>query len=228
MKRLAIFLFLAFSANFVYSQESDFIIPDYELIKSEIQDSASIFYYPNLLSRLNAFDATLTNQDYRHLYFGFIFQEKYEPYWISPYELELSKYYQSRKIKEKEYDKIIELATHSINEFPFDLRQLNFLGFTYHLKGDEETAKKVAARFAGTLDAIISSGDGKTCETGYHVISVYHEYVILKMFQFNMKSQSLTGDCDYLSLKHDERNIDGIYFNIKQLFNRNAENFKTE
>lgn len=228
MKRLTILFFLALSVNFIYSQESDFIIPDYELIKSEIQDSASIFYYPNLLSRLKAFDATLTNKDYRHLYFGYIFQEKYEPYWISPDEEQLLKYYQSRKIKEKEYDKIIELATHSINEFPFDLRQLNFLGYTYHLKGDEETAKKVAARFAGTLDAIMSSGNGKTCETGYHVISVRHEYVILNMFRFNMKSQALTGDCDYLSVEHDERNIDGIYFNIKQLFSRNAENYKTE
>jgi len=228
MKQLAIFLFLAFSANFVYSQESDFNIPDYELIKSEIQDSTSIFYYPNLLSRLNAFDTTLTNQDYRHLYFGFIFQEEYEPYWISPYEEKLFKYYQSRKIKEKEYDKIIELATHSINEFPFDLRQLNILVYTYHLKGDEETSKKVAARFAGTLDAIMSSGTGKTCETGYHVISVSHEYVILNMFQFHSKSQALIGDCDYFSLERDERNIDGIYFNIKQLFSSNVEDFGTE
>ncbi len=228
MKRVTILFLLTFSLNFIYSQESEFFIPDYDLIKSEIQDSASIFYYPKLLSRLNTFDATLTNQDYRHLYYGYIFQEKYEPYWISPYEVELSKYYQRRKIKEKEYDKIIELATHSITEFPFDLRQLNFLGFTYHLKGDEETARKVAARLAGTIDAIMSSGDGKTCETGYHVISVSHEYFILNRFQFNMKSQAMTGDCDYLSIGHDERNIDGIYFNIKQLFSRNVENFKTE
>jgi hypothetical protein len=228
MKQLAIFLLIAFSANSAYSQKSGFTTPDYNLIKSEIQDSASIFYYPNLLSRLNTFDTTLTNQDYRHLYYGYLFQEKYEPYWMSPYEEELSKYYQSRKIKEKDYDKIIELATHSINDFPFDLRQLNFLSYTYHLKGDEETAKKIAARFTGTLDAIMSSGNGETCETGYHVISVSHEYVILKMFQFQIKSQALTGDCDYFRLERDGRNIDRLYFNIKQLFSRNAEKFETE
>jgi len=33
-----------------------------------------------------------------------------------------------------------------------------------------------------------------------------------------MKSQALTGDCDYLELVENDRNINGIYFNIKILF----------
>jgi hypothetical protein len=138
----------------------------------------------------------------------------------------LLKYYQSENIKEKDYDEIIELATHSINQFPFDLRQMNFLGYIYHLKGNEEMAMKVSYRFHGIIGAIMSTGDGKSCQTGFHVISVGHEYVLLNLFQFRMKSQALTGDCDYLTLVKDQRNIDGIYFNIKKLFDKNAENYK--
>lgn len=226
MKQIVIILFLAIALNDVYSQELPFKAPDYDLINKEIQDSAKNFYYPRLLSRLKAFDTTLTNDDYSHLYYGYIFQNNYQPYWNSPDEDKLLVYYRSKKVKEKEYDKIISLATHSINEFPFDLRQLNYLTYIYHLKGDEATARKLAHRFQGTIEAIMSSGDGKTCETGFHVISVHHEYVILNLFAFNMKSQALTGDCDYLSLEKDDRNIEGIYFNIKKLFEKNLENLE--
>jgi hypothetical protein len=226
MRKIIVFLFVIIAYNKAKSQEFTFIIPDYDNIKKEIQDSSSSFYYQNLSARLESYDTTLTNEEYRYLYYGYIYQEKYQPYWTSPDEEELLKYYQSEKIKEKDYDKIIQLATNSINEFPFDLRQMNFLSYIYHLKGDENMANKVSIRFNGTLGAIISSGDGKTCETGFHVITVSHEYVFLNMFQFQMKSQTLVEDCDYLELQKDERNIDGIYFNIEKLFEKNMKNFK--
>jgi hypothetical protein len=228
MKQIILFIILSFVVTYTYSQDTEFIAPDYDLIKSEVQDSMSIFFYPAILAKLTAYDPSLTSEEYRHLYYGYIFQDKYKPYWTSPDEIELIEYYHSRKIKEKDYDKIIKLATHSISEFPFDLRQMNFLAYIYHLKGDEESAGKVSARFAGTLGAIMSTGDGKTCETAYHVISVSHEYVMLNMFQFNFLMQSLTGDCDLLSVEKDDRNINGIYFNVRQLFNRSLENLKSE
>jgi hypothetical protein len=226
MKYFFVFILLNSTLSQLYSQEFTYEIPDYDLIKKETHDSANIFYYPKLLSRLTQYDTTLTSDDYRYLYFGYIFQDDYQPYWTSPDEKELMKYYRSETIDEKDHDEIIRLATHSINEFPFDLRQMNFMGYIYHLKGDEEMAKKVSFRFHGIFGAIMSSGDGKTCESAFHVISVSHEYVFLNLFEFQMTSQALTGDCDYLTLVKDERNIEGVYFNIKQMFNKNLEILK--
>jgi len=226
MRQILTLTFLLIIFHGANSQELTFKKPDYDLINNEIQDSSSSFYYPKLMSRLAQFDTTLNIEEYRHLYYGYIFQKDYKPYWTSPDEEKLVNFYRSEKIKEKDYDEIIKLATHSINEFPFDLRQLNFLAYIYHLKGNEEMAKKVSLRFQGSFSAIMSSGDGKTCETGYHVISVSHEYVFLNMFQFQMYQQSTTGDCDYLELLKDDRNIDGIYFNIEKLFAKNLENLK--
>lgn len=226
MKKILIVIILITIFSDLKSQEKTFEVPDYEKISLEIQDSSSIYYYPKLMSRLVAYDTTLTIVDYRHLYYGYIFQKEYQPYWRSSDEEKLLKFYRSKKISKNDYDKIIELAQHSINEFPFDLRQMNFMGYIYHLKGDEEMALKINQRFHGTFSAIMSTGDGKTCETGYHVISVSHEYVFLNLFQFVMTSQALMGNCDYLSLQKDQRNIDGVYFNIKELMNKNLENFK--
>lgn len=228
MRQILVFIFLLTLSVNVYSQELTYQEPDYDLIKMEIQDSSSTYCYSKLLSRLVNFDTTLTNEDYRHLYYGYIFNKDYKPYWRSPDEEKLLKYYGSDKLKERDYDEIINLATHSINEFPFDLRQMNYLAYIYHLKGDEEMAKKISYRFQGIIGAIMSTGDGKTCETGLHVISTSHEYVILNMFQFQFESQALTGDCDYLALVKDERNVEGIYFNIKKLFEKNMEKFKNK
>jgi len=84
-------------------------------------------------------------------------------------------------------------------------------------------AKKVMQRFHGVIGAIFSTGDGRKCETAFHVISPSHEYVILNILRFKMKSQALTGDCDYLELVENDRNINGIYFNIKKLFEINKD-----
>jgi hypothetical protein len=94
------------------------------------------------------------------------------------------------------------------------------------LKGDEEMATKVSYRFQSSIGAIMSSGNGKTCETGYHVISVSHEYVLLNLLRFQTQQQSLVGDCDYLKFAKNEKNIEGIYFNIEKLFAKNLENFR--
>ena len=227
MKRiilLATILLLLFTKT--YGQEISFVTPDYELIKKNIQDKNSNYYYPKLLERLTVNDTLLTNEDYRHLYFGYVFNPKYDAYFRSPDEEKLNKYYNSEKIEEKDYDDIIKLAEHSIDAFPFDLRQINFLGYVYHLKGDENMSKKISYRFQNILNTILSSGDGMQCETGFHVISVSHEYVLLNVFELQSNSQSLVGNCDYLSFEKGKYKVDGMYFNIQKMLENESSHFK--
>jgi len=87
--------------------------------------------------------------------------------------------------------------------------------------GDEDMARKIGIRYRGILAAIFSTGDGRTLKSAFHVISVSHEYNILRMFDFQMSSQSLIGDCDYLSFVKDSRDIEGLYFNVGQLLKAN-------
>jgi hypothetical protein len=190
--------------------------PDYERIKTEVQDSSSVFYYPKLLVRYELADPSLTTEDFRYLYYGFVFQEDYKPYWTSQEEQELLPYYQSKKLKEEDYDKIIQLATRAIDKFPFDLRQMNFLAYIYHLKGNDLMAGQISYKLNGIIQAILSSGDGKKCETGYHVITVSHEYVILNIFEATVVSQALKNGCDYFKLRGKKN----IYFDISQFFGK--------
>ena len=102
---------------------------------------------------------------------------------------------------------------------------LNYLGFIYHLKGDEKSAKNISTRFSKIIDAIISTGDGQKCETGFHVISVSHEYALLNIFQLEHKSQSLVGNCDYFSFEKDKYKLEGIYFRIDKILESEMKMF---
>jgi Domain of unknown function (DUF4919) len=227
MKRIILLTtILIFSFNETFSQESSFKTPDYKLIKKNIEDKSSSYYYPKLLQRLVSNDTLLTNDDYRHLYLGYVFNPKYSSYYISPDEEKLKKYYKSEKLDEKDYDEIIKLAEHSISLFPFDLRQMNFLGYIYHLKGDKVLAKNISNRLHKITDAILSTGNGEKCETGFHVISVSHEYVLLNMFELQNNSQSLVGNCDYMSFEKGKYKIDGMYFSIGKILENEMELFR--
>ncbi|HQF48761.1 MAG TPA: DUF4919 domain-containing protein [Flavobacterium alvei] len=225
-KIILLFTILILSVNVSFSQENNFKKPDYEMIKKNIEDKSSNYYYPKLLERMISNDSLLDNEDYRHLYLGYVFNPKYSSFFKSSTEEKLRKYYQNEKINEKEYDEIIKLGEQSIKEFPFDLRQMNYLAYIYHLKGDEISAKNISNRFHKIILAIMSTGDGQKCETGLHVISVSHEYVILNLFKLQNISQSLVENCDYMAFEKGKYKVDGIYFSIEKILADEAKLFK--
>jgi hypothetical protein len=212
-----LFLFLAFCSFLCFSQESNFEKPNYNSIKKNIEDKDSNFYYTNLMNRFVANDTLLTNDEYRHLYLGYVFNSKYNPFYNPKDQDNLLNYYKSEKLSETDYEDIIKISEKALLDFPFDLRVMNFLGYVYHLKGDEVSAKKTSDKFHKLVETILSTGDGKTCETGFHVIMVSHEYTILNLFQLQYKSQALIGNCDYMSFEKGKYSVDGIYFNIEKM-----------
>ena len=175
---------LIFTASlFAQTNSNLYEVPDYNGIKEVISDSNTEFYYPKLMEMMKQHDPTLTIAEYRFLYYGYMFQPEYNIYFRSSKESELTKYYQSRRIPKKNYDNIIEIINQILEEDPFYIRGLNFLAYILHLKGDEEEAAKIALQFRGIIDVILSSGDGQSPETGYHVISTAHEYVVMNSLQ---------------------------------------------
>lgn len=59
--------------------------PDFARIERETQDPRSEFYFPNLMKIYNRNDTSMTQEQYRNLYLGYLFQEDYDPYRTSPY-----------------------------------------------------------------------------------------------------------------------------------------------
>ncbi|SFC92457.1 DUF4919 domain-containing protein [Flavobacterium phragmitis] len=216
LKQIIFLLIFCFGIQ-MNSQETGFTTPDYKAIEKEINDKNSKFFYPKLMERLTKNDTLLTHEEYRHLYLGYVFQPKYDAFWKSPDEEKLNALYNKEKLETSDYDEIIKLSNHSLSDFPFDLRQLNYLSYIYHLKGDEAASKIASFKFHSIMNVILSSGDGKKCETGFHVLLVEHEYVLLNLFELESKGQSLVKNCDYLSFEKGAYNVEGIYFNIEKM-----------
>jgi hypothetical protein len=213
-------LFLINVSLILQAQKQEFQAPDYTLIKKNIEDKTSELYYPRLFKRLKANDTILTNDQYKHLYYGFTFQKSYKTYKIGKKSDELKKFYLGEGITEKDFPKGIKLFEEELEENPFNLRAMNYLAYLYHLNKDETTAKKMSRNFHGLLDAILSSGDGLKCETGFHVIAVPDEYVLLNMFQMETQSQSYSGKCDYLEFEKDKYKVPGLYFDVSIFYGK--------
>lgn len=217
MIKYILFISLFLVSSFIYSQQKEYEAPNYKVIQKNIENKDSEYYYPKLMDKLKTNDTLITNDQYRHLYFGYTFQKEYHPYTISEEEKKLAPYFQSSDLKKSDYAEIIKISNAALKEFPLNLRVMNFLAYIYHLDGNEAMAKKVSHHFYGLFGAIFSSGDGKECTSGFHVITVNHEYVLMNTLQLEIASQSLSGDCDYLSLPKDKYQLPGVYFNITKL-----------
>ena len=77
---LIISLFAA--SAFAQSIKQQFTIekPDLEAIKAATYDRSSPYYYPRLMKEFQRNDTLMKLDKFRHLYFGYMFQEDYNPY----------------------------------------------------------------------------------------------------------------------------------------------------
>jgi len=223
IKQLPVLLLFIFSAM-TAQQPSD--KPDYKLIKTNIENKSSNLYYKTLLGRLKSNDTLLTKDEYRHLYYGAALQKDYEPYQQSPNHEKLQKYYQMETLSEADRKAVIRIATESLEKFPLDLRVMDYLSYIYQQDGNEAMAKKLVRNMDGLVEAIMSTGDGLTCESAFHVLWVSNEYMLLSLFGMQNVGQSLVGSCDYLAFEKDKYKIKGLYFDVSKLFERNMEKFK--
>jgi hypothetical protein len=204
----------------LFAQELPFVSPDFPSIKKEISDKSSSCYYPKLFKRYQSMDTTLTAEEYRHLYYGYVFQKAYEPYEIPKENQEISNLLERETLTDKEYDKIIKLTSKSLAKFPFNLDQLINQSFAYHMKGEEATSIKLRKQLLDIRNAIKTSGDGMKRESAYHVISVGNEYEFLRSYQLVALSQEFVNMCDYIKLAKNQYEIEGIYFNVEQPYKR--------
>ena len=63
-----------------FAQLNNFTRPDFKTIEAAIKDKNSPLFYSKLMERYKNNDTTLTNEEYRYLYYGYSFQTEYSPY----------------------------------------------------------------------------------------------------------------------------------------------------
>ncbi len=194
--------------------------PDFNKINRAINDSQSPYYYPDLMKKFLSNDTTMTLPEFRHLYYGYALQEDYTPYRIQTAIPQTIKQLYANNIERtpEVCDSLVAYAHKCLNNVPFDLFQMHILQICLTEQGNEEEAALWNYRFNGILQAILSSGDGKSPETAWHVIFTTEEYSVINL-QGHLVTEHIFVEpyFDYIAVKKNPINVEGFYFNILKI-----------
>lgn len=192
--------------------------PNFDSIKIETQNPESQYYFPKLMKLYESNDTVMKIDQYRHLYYGYTFQEDYNPYRKSEYSNIIEPLYFKAKHTSSECDTIIKYAEMSLADNPFDLRQMTF--FIIALKEKKKFARAAIwqYRLNHLVAAILSSGNG-TKEHPWYVIYPSHEYNIVNFMNLvAIKHTDIGDNIDYLQVKKkDNKTPEGYYFDVSKI-----------
>lgn len=221
IKTYLISLFVALVCGTTLCAQDSFVPeqPNFAEIAQEINDPLSPYYYPTLTHKYYSNDTTMTIEEYRYFYLGYSFQEDYNPYRVSEYAHQIDHLYkQNKQLSVAEKENLVKFAKQTLNDDPFDLRQINILIYGLKSTNKHQEAAIWQYRLDHLLDAILSTGDGMSPETAWHVIYPSHEYIILNCL--GMKGIDFVfvePIYDYVEIEKNTRQIEGFYFNVERI-----------
>ncbi len=189
---------------------------DMDEISRLVGDSSSASYYPKLLERYNAFDPTLTREEYSLLYYGFAFQPDY----IKAEFAEMGSYLKSMIAGGGLLDALAECdRLLGLSPVSMELNRIrSYLGFK--LRRPAVEVQNYMSRFVALLDVVSNSGDGRSDSTAYHVIFIADEALFMdySLGSPQVVSHSATNArCDIINVEPSELYPDSvIYFNVEK------------
>jgi hypothetical protein len=217
-----------------YAQDDFFTPPDFRQIERNIQNSSSSFYYPRLMARFLAGDSTITIEEGRHLYFGYVYQPTYAPTDTSQYNRLLANVLSKRTLTNQDFNSILEYSEALLRQDPFNLRALNAKLLVHAQRDNVEEYMRIAWQRRIVQDAIVSTGDGMSERTPFFVIKAAHQYDILPFlgFQFggedrivrrrmidvlSFRNQRIV---NFLSVAQNRFGIERLYFDVTPAVSR--------
>jgi len=153
------------------------------------------------------------------LYYVYIFQPEYSPSAHLPLTDSLLAIMSKDQIGPDQYKLVIKYAGAILDKSPFDMRYLDPLIYAYRMQGRNDLAAMLEFKLGRILETIFTSGDGLTEESAFHVISVSHEFDMLRALGFGFAgTQSVRqGQYDYVKVEKNDFGIQGMFFNVSAL-----------
>ncbi len=212
-----IFILLFFLFLGVNAQEKKFNKPNYKRINKLTSKKKSDFYYPKLMKRYLESDRNMTIEEKRSLYYGFVFRKNYKPYAASKYKPIISKLLKKPKLSKIDLNELLRQTDLHLYQHPFDVEILRVRVYVYKQLRNKINALKSRNQIKIIKDILLSSGDGKTKKTAFHVINTNHEHELLKMLGYQQVGRRKSiNKFEYLTIKPNKDGINGLYFNLIQ------------
>jgi len=220
-KKFLIFFILVFCLNgILLSQDHDIRPLKYKKLRKEIKKKKSPFYYPALFQRYIDLDTSLTVEEFRYLYYGYTFQDAYQPYSIPVLRDSLVGYLSRRDLMQAEYLVAARIGSELLKESPFRLRETFITAVSFEMAGNVIMSSIYFTYYEKQVDAIMSSGDGLSTNSAFAIIYVQDEYEMMEVlgFKFGGNQYLLNGDFDMLEVEQNPYGVDALYFDVSRLF----------
>ena len=191
---------------------------DFDSIYAQISDPRSRHYYPQLMEKYLSNDTVLEYDDYRYLYYGYTFQDDFDPFRSSEYADVIEELYYKKEFTRAECDTIIKYAELTLRDNIFDLSQMKFYIFALREKEKNTLASIRQYKLNPIVAAILSSGSG-TKEKPWVVISPAHEYNLLNLMGYVATGHTeLENNIDYITIeKSGKDSPEGFYFDATRI-----------
>ena len=191
---------------------------DFDSIYAQISDPRSRHYYPQLMEKYLSNDTVLGYDDYRYLYYGYTFQDDFDPFRTSEYADVIKELYYKKEFTRAECDTIIKYAELTLRDNIFDLSQMKFYIFALREKEKNTLASIRQYKLNHIVAAILSSGSG-TKEKPWVVISPAHEYNLLNLMGYVATGHTeLENNIDYITIeKSGKDSPEGFYFDATRI-----------
>lgn len=190
---------------------------DFDAIRRAVSDTASPYYYPELRRRLLRFDPTLGRGDYRHLYYGQVYQDSYDPVNTTLLERE-REYFVS--VSAGKRAAAAAAARELVRRDPLNLKYNQMAAAILVQRGDSAAARAHLRRWRSLVDVILASGDGRSDSTAYVVTRVPDEYQVLAHLGLATTSHIFRGGpagqrrySDVFALQPNRAGRDSVHFN---------------
>ncbi|MBQ0068650.1 MAG: DUF4919 domain-containing protein [Bacteroidales bacterium] len=171
-------------------------------------------------------DTTMSIEAYRNFYYGYTFQEDYNPFRESVYSNVVEKLYYKEPHTRAECDSIEKYAQLSLNDNIFDMNQMKFFIFALKEKKKYTRAAIRQFRLDRLIATILSSGKG-TKEEPWVVITPEHEYNIINFLGYvAVDHEELDNGIEYIKVQPKEgKSTQGFYFDISRMMEVAEEKF---
>ena len=223
MKRSPIYILIATLAVFILmtsAAPSRQSIPreiELDRIKSEVNDPKSPFFYDKLMDAFEEYDTTMTLDEYRHLYFGTMFREDYNPYRRNAYADIHSPLTHKSTHTRAELDTLAKYTQLALLDTPFDLNQINFLIYALRAKGKHNMANIWQYRLNNILKAIVSTGTGADTTAAWYILYPRDEATLVNMGKnvAALRPSFVEPYFDCLEVTDRQGKTQNFYFNIR-------------
>ncbi len=199
---------------------------DFDHVKQVIENPKSIYYFPKLIKSYQSNDTSMSIEAYRNFYYGYTFQEDYNPFRESVYSNVVEQLYYKQPHSRAECDSIEKYAELSLNDNLFDMNQMKV--YIYVLKEKKKYTRAAIRQFRldRLIAAIMSSGKG-TKEEPWVVIAPEHEYNIVNFLGYVATDHQDMGDgIEYVTVAPKEgKNTQGFYFDVSRMMTVATQKF---